>query len=72
MKQPKLPVVKFSKFRDVKSCAVDLETDDDTMKLIENYGRKVATPTDYVRLGLVRMLENTVKSNKQSRICRSK
>ena len=62
----KLPTIKIISIKDVKSNEVKFETDDTTMKMIEDFGRKSASSEDFIRIGFIKMLEDTIEHQKKN------
>ena len=67
-----LPIIKVLEVRDVESCAVDLEMEDETYDMIVKIGEEEITRNDYFKIGLTSMLEeslaaldNDVEKNKK-------
>ena len=59
------PAIKIISIKDKKECEVDFESDEKTFKLIEDYGRKVATREDFIQIGFRQILKDTVKHAKK-------
>jgi len=64
-KQKELPTIKILSIKEVTSDEVQIQASDATFKMIERHGRKHATAEDFVRIGFIRMLEDTIKDLKK-------
>jgi len=56
-----LPIIKLLEFRDVVYSELDLAMEDDTFKMLTDWGRDIATDEDFVNIAIREGLNNYIK-----------